>query len=408
MEKRPLPATITDTPGVLGPDHRLLLEILAPSTLPATLPRTIAFEDDPFGLLEINDTYDRLLGQGYNRAINLAENIVPQLESKTRKLWANGKTIELPEKDLGDFYRFSLTVQRDPKNMTGFVHFRRTDESGKAERGFQLCRLEDGHIVLRDEARGIVDPENSEVYGDMVEKALRWLKIYAAQFGLMPEALNQLPYHPSKSELIKEFTHLRLSSLKNRIKASKRKLATGVVLAGLVTGASTPFYMRMKYEEGKTASKRLATEIQGEQRAAFDVLNLDLPRSAHILRVGETNRLSYSPDLSEQILKQAPRVDAWKPQTAELEGGPRHLINTYWVRGPRPSDRLVGTEGNGRCLEIPVELGPNARVQVTSVDTLWSQSFDVTVNRNNIRICNISGKDVTTGFDQIYTEITDA
>lgn len=397
---------LEDTHNKLAvPDRSRISSLIAPSTMSSDLQRRYAPDGDPFGLLEIDDTYEKVLGKGYEQAINLVEHVLPTQDRASRRDWKKGERVALPEHQLGDFLSYQLFVQRDPETGEGYVHFTRTDDDNVSNRGFTITKGQDGHIVLKDSTRGDTDISNDETYGEMVDKSVRWIHEYATHFGLTPEALNSKPIHLSTTEHIRYIAVDTLHTGENIARRAFRPLGTIALVGALLAGGNTYFENRASHKRAVKVAAAKAEQARIKGMKDFDAKGLHLPDEPHIFHVGDVAKVDFDPNISDAITKNAPGVYFYNQNNPEeFKNGIRHMVGTW---GTKEVPSSLGTEEPYSCLNAIVDVSPSATAKILSTDAKASSTLTANFNRKSLGVCNTSGKLITSGFDQVYVEISD-
>ncbi len=414
---------------LMGGDLQRLYELTSSNYAATNMPRRIEMPDnDPFGLLEIDDTYEKLLGQGFRQAVNLVEAVLPTMGRKTKKDWSDGKRIELPEQSLSDLYSFRMAAQKDKKGECRFISFYRSEDPGVTNRGFTIHKRADGHLVLRDESRGDVDPNDDTSYSDMVRKSIRWIHDYAKQLGYQPDYLKQPVEQQTRRQRAGRFMANQLKAVSNLGKnksapkitrmpvkisgTERKKLSPSAKIGRLIAvGAFIPMPAVGSgiLQEGflSRIPKPIALEVMDDMinysehdRQGFDAKGLHLPSNGiEVAAMGSGVAVGFDPTLSEELLR-APSIDADSDDLQDVVGGVRKATNLEygWL------ENLGGSE----CEDIKVNLGPTATVKAVTADSAARDKLSVYLDRQQIRICNRTGASMgESQLKSVYLEVTD-
>lgn len=178
----------------LSDRERLQRLMQVPDQIPPRRIETDAVAD-PFGLLEQDDTYERLAGLIFQECEGIYRQVVvsnPDIAKQSDKAYRKPKkasSIHLPSMTLMDHYTYEMVREAD-STSTQFL-FHRTDP-GYEDKGFRIVQQGDGHVVLKS-----ADPEGTDISDDnsyylLLHKAQQWIQDYANSLNIEPGKLLKL------------------------------------------------------------------------------------------------------------------------------------------------------------------------------------------------------------------------
>lgn len=427
------------------PDQTRLQDLLAPSTLQDKMPRHWQPEGDTFGLFEEEDTYERFLGLAFARTLNLVQHLLPTLGTLAQDAWKQGDRVLLPAKPIGEIHEFRVSACSDS------ITFLRAD-STDTTKGFVVRRLPNGHIVVRDERHGESNPLDDNVYGDMVDKAIRFLDDYSAQFGFTPEYLTQPYIAPEAESKTKKLAKIVSPQ---EIQARRKQRAEEGPKHGPVRDAIRWLYTDdFKREEAYKGSGRIykrelelkekrplspgkfsfyalllpipfigsglwhsgplshvprpwpieiaddVLNMSEHDRQGYDAKGLHLPE-VNSAAAGDTVQVAFVNDLSRKVLS-APFATADNESVQDVHGGTRHLrgLSLFQPEGSsyylRPND----------CEAFKVQLEVGERVRAVNTDPEAGAALAITVRQDAITVCNTSPNNLAANdLRSVYIEV---
>ena len=166
-----------------------------PSVIP---PRQIRSGEgnDPFGLLEHDDTYEVLAGLIFQECEGIFHQLVRggyadvgEQFRKAHKKPDKVAVIEFPEIQLTDVYTYGMSRQADGTSTQYLFH--RTNP-GYEEKGFRVIKQDDGHVVLKNVDPAGTDTDDDQAYYLLLHNAQQWVQDYAAELNIPPANLLNL------------------------------------------------------------------------------------------------------------------------------------------------------------------------------------------------------------------------
>lgn len=200
-------------------DHRVRNLLEQEQALP---PRTLDYgENDRFGLLGVEDTYESVVGMLFSGCEAMEEHFVG-------KRGRRKADVKLPEVRFDEARRFVIERSTHPDKSKQYF-FQRVDNPSS---GFILYRSPEGHILLRNPGQGDTSIGDNQEYAKLISQASNFLKEYAISLGMTAELL--APKEPKVKTAKKEHPLL------DKLRPSSGKVAKFALVGSVYVGF--PFY----------------------------------------------------------------------------------------------------------------------------------------------------------------------
>jgi hypothetical protein len=375
--------------------HARLQQLTRPHTA-ASLKEVLDTFEDPFGLLESGNLNANLLARGYGQAENLIKNVLPTLPKTVRKSWEAGRLIELPKTRLG-LYEYVMTASKDPVNSSSMIHFSRSEEEEVTNRGFRIIKNGDDHVVLKDPSREGVN-QTDEQYGELVERAVRWIHDYGIELGHTPQSLSQAPVPPSLLE--------RRAALMERLKPAPQRQKAVIASACFLAVSGTIFGVTEYALSGPSDAQIAAEQLASDRSIAanFDTLHPTLSTSIPSISEG-TSAVIPIGTMSREVANEAPAISADTVNNNPAENGIRHIIDLSWNFSDDKNEVFDAKSKEASCSSIAISVGQKATLQIVTLDPGMKDKLRVNFGENSLEICNDTNSPLYSGLENVYMDI---
>lgn len=393
-----------------------------PSVIP---PRQIRAGEanDPFGLLEHEDTYEVLAGMIFQECEGIFHQLVKggyedvgEQFRKAHKKPDKVPVINFPEVQLTDLYKYGMSRATDSISTQYLFH--RTDP-GYEEKGFRVIKQDNGHVVLQNVDPAGTDTDNDQAYYLLLHNAQQWVQDYAAQLNI-----------PSANLLNLARTNIEPPTLRQKAAkagANAADLAIGA-LGGLTTKA-THYGRRPRWAVLATMAALVpipgAHEIVGEavlhggeavvggvisggDAAGTEIGRITVGTADVFIGWFDTIHHLYTPEhygptqdialgSTDQTIIFDGSYSLSKQANTPLMDGGRGQIAPGTTRRIDPSATypkgFKGIKVN-QCTTTTLRLPGAKSIEIFDTDPDVANDLSVTPSNNSLMICNTAGQDI--------------